>query len=109
MLTGTYLVYPWYRAVPPRGADLHPYPKALLLSNPATANLHSIGMEWKEHIAFLAPIAFTVVVYVLCRYGRHMPRHPQIRRLLLAFSATAVLCDRGGGRRGSLPEQGRTR
>ena len=92
VLSGTYIVYPWYRAVPAAsGADLHSYPKALLLSHANTAALHSIGMEWKEHIAFLAPIAFTMLAYVLCRYGSNITRYPQLRRTLLAFSAAALL------------------
>ncbi len=91
VLSGTYIVYPWYRAVPPAGADLHNYPKALLLSHANTAALHSIGMEWKEHIAFVAPIAFTMLAYVLYRYGSQIMRYPQLRRLLLAFSAAALL------------------
>ena len=91
VLSGTYIVYPWYRAAPAAGADLHGYPKALLLSHANTAGLHTIGMEWKEHIAFLAPIAFTMLTYVLCRYGSQITRYPQLRRTLLAFSAAALL------------------
>src|SRR5579863_7831851 len=35
VLSGTYIVYPWYRAVPPAGtADLAVYPKFLLTSSP---------------------------------------------------------------------------
>ena len=35
VLSGTYLVYPWYRAKPPAGTtDLSGYPQKLLLSNP---------------------------------------------------------------------------
>ena len=90
VLSGTFLVYPWYRAVPPAGADLHSYPKSLLLSSASTASLHTIGMEWKEHIAFLAPIAFTMLAYVLCRYGSGILRYPRMRQLLLTFSAVAL-------------------
>ena len=91
VLSGTYIVYPWYRATPPAGADLRGYPKSLLLSSVSTAGLHSVGMEWKEHIAFLAPIAFTMLAYVLCRYGSGVARHPQMRRVLLVFAAAALL------------------
>src|SRR5271156_1674161 len=52
VLTGAYVIYPWYRAVPPAGSpDLAAFPQRLLLSNPATSGWHSIGMEWKEHVA----------------------------------------------------------
>ena len=102
VLSGTYIVYPWYRAVPPKGADLHSYPKSLLLSNATTAGLHTLGMEWKEHVAFLAPIAFTMLAYVLCRYGSGIMRYPQMRRLLLAFAAVALLATGASGAAGAL-------
>jgi hypothetical protein len=51
VLTGTYMVYPWYRAVPPAGTvDLSGYPQRLLVSHTTTADWHSLGMEWKEHV-----------------------------------------------------------
>lgn len=102
VLSGTFFVYPWYRAKPPAGADLHNYPRALLLANPALNSLHSIGMEWKEHIAFLATIAFTMLAYVLSRYGTAVTRHAQMRRLLLGFSATALLATAVAGATGAL-------
>lgn len=56
VLTGTYIIYPWYRAVPPIGTpDLAAFPQRLLQSYPATSGWHSIGMEWKEHVACLHP------------------------------------------------------
>lgn len=64
VLTGTYIIYPWYRAAPPEGtADLSAFPRSLLLSSPATSSWHTFGMEWKEHVAWIAPIAATVVAY----------------------------------------------
>ena len=30
-LTGLFVVYPWYRAIPPEGANLQDYPQAMLL------------------------------------------------------------------------------
>jgi hypothetical protein len=62
VFAGTYLIYPWYRAMPPHGVPstaLAHYPKYLLLSNPQTASWHEFGMEWKEHAAWLAPILAT--------------------------------------------------
>jgi len=55
VLTGAYVIYPWYRAAPPPGAiDLSMYPQRLLMSSPTTIGWHSLGMEWKEHVAWLA-------------------------------------------------------
>jgi hypothetical protein len=95
VLSGTYLVYPWYRAVPPVGADLNLYPKALLLSSNATALWHTVGMEWKEHIGWIAPIAMTMVAYVFGKYGPTLRNHRQIRLaafvfVVVAFVATGV-------------------
>ncbi len=66
VLTGAYLIYPWYRAVPPPGTTmLGAFPQALLKSNPNTIGWHAIGMEWKEHIAWFTPISITMAAAVL--------------------------------------------
>ena len=57
VLSGAYIVYPWYRAIAPSGADLTLYPKFLLTSHPSTAGWHTFGMEWKEHVAWIAPMS----------------------------------------------------
>src|SRR5579885_2523893 len=70
VFSGEYIVYPWYRAVPPAGTtDLSEYPRRLLLSSPRTSEWHNVGMEWKEHVAWLAPIAMTMVADVTMKYG----------------------------------------
>jgi uncharacterized membrane protein len=90
VLTGAYVIYPWYRAVPPAGAtDLALYPKYLLLSSATTAGWHNLGMEWKEHIAWIAPIAMTMVAYVLTKYRLSMREHPKVRTAVLAFALVA--------------------
>src|ERR1700722_355079 len=49
VLTDTYVIFPWYRAVPPPGTvDLSMYPQHLLMSSPTTSGWHSFGMEWKK-------------------------------------------------------------
>jgi hypothetical protein len=89
VFSGAYIVYPWYRAVPPAGANLVQYPRYLLLSSPATAQWHSIGMEWKEHIAFIAVIAATMLAYVLHKYRFSIRQHPQVRTAVLLFAIVA--------------------
>jgi hypothetical protein len=92
VLTGTYLVYPWYRALPPKGTtNLAAYPQHLLLSSPITASWHLIGMEWKEHIAFVVPIAITMCAAVSIEYGRNLNRHPALRNAILAIVATSLV------------------
>jgi hypothetical protein len=86
VLSGAYLVYPLYRATPPEGAtDLSGFPKFLLLSNESTAQWHEFGMEWKEHIAFLAPIAATVVAFAVSYYGPLLAKRVGERRAVLVF------------------------
>ncbi|MEX0788042.1 MAG: hypothetical protein WD040_04510 [Anaerolineales bacterium] len=85
VLTGTYIVYPWYRAAPPEGADLAAFPRSLLLANPSTAQWHTFGMEWKEHLGWLAPIAATVVAFLVSAYGAQLAAQPKIRRAVTWF------------------------
>jgi hypothetical protein len=92
VLTGAYWVYPWYRAVPPVGVtDLADYPRRLLLSNGKTSEWHNVGMEWKEHVAWLAPIAVTMVAYLIGKYGRSITRHPHMRTAVLGFTLAAFV------------------
>ncbi len=86
VLTGAYVIYPWYRAVPPAGiAALNAFPQALLKSNPATTGWHSIGMEWKEHIAWITPISITMAAAVFNHYRRSLRNHPELRSAVLIF------------------------
>jgi len=92
VFSGAYVVYPWYRAVPPAGTtDLAEYPKFLLTSSPHTTGWHNIGMEWKEHVAWLAPIAMTMVAYVFAKYGPAITQSRQIRSAVLAFALVAFV------------------
>jgi hypothetical protein len=91
VLTGSYIVYPWYRAVPPAGAALSGYPQRLLLASPTTAAWHSIGMEWKEHVAWIVPIAITMAAAVVFRYGRALPAHRPLRNAVLGFTLISFL------------------
>lgn len=91
VLTGAYLVYPWYRALPPAGTtSLAAFPQFLLKSSARTAGWHSVGMEWKEHIAWFAPIAMTMVAYILTKYRQSMHLLPQVRAAVLRFTLAAL-------------------
>jgi hypothetical protein len=92
VLSGTYIIYPWYRATPPEGTtDLSFYPRSLLLSSPLTSGWHDLGMEWKEHIAWFTPIAMTMVAYVFIKYGPQLALHRQLRVAVLSFTAVAFV------------------
>ncbi|MEP7378258.1 MAG: hypothetical protein ABI725_01710 [Chloroflexota bacterium] len=89
VFTGTWIVYPWYRDGAPTSA------KNLLLADENTAQWHEFGMEWKEHVAWLAPFLATAVAFVILYYGVQLIQRPEWRRPLLilftlAFAAAGV-------------------
>jgi hypothetical protein len=92
VFSGAYIVYPWYRAVPPAGiTDLAEYPRRLLLSSGKTSEWHNVGMEWKEHVSWLAPIAITMVAYVTLKYRHAITRPRRIRTAVLGFAIAAFI------------------
>jgi len=102
VLTGTWIVYPWYRAAPPEAIDrtvqsqaLADFPRYWLLAGEKTADWHNFAMEWKEHIAWMAPFLATAVAFVVLYYGAQLVRRGDVRRALLvlfilAFAAAGV-------------------
>ena len=73
VLTGAYMIYPWYRAVaPPRTVDLSSYPQAFLKAQPRTIGWHSLGMERKEHVAWINTISKTMVTADYFNYGHNV-------------------------------------
>jgi hypothetical protein len=96
VVSGTYIVYPWYRAAPPEGlADLSGYPRYFLLSVPNLAAWHTFAMEWKEHVAWFSPILAVAVAFVVWRYGAQIAEMPKLRKALivlfiLAFGAAGI-------------------
>ncbi len=92
VFSGAYIVYPWYRAVPPEGTtDLAEFPRRLLLASGKTSEWHNIGMEWKEHAAWLAPIAMTMVAYVTLTYRNALTQYRDMRKAVLIFAVAAFV------------------
>lgn len=85
VISGTYIVYPWYRAAPPEGADLSLYPRSFLIANPALSGWHIFGMEWKEHIAWISPIIATTVAYLVWKYGPSLIKNPKFRNIVVVL------------------------
>jgi heme A synthase len=103
VFSGAYVVYPWYRARPPVGTfDLSGFPRSALLSDPATSGWQSLGMEWKEHVAWIAPIAISMVAYVYGKYGTSLPRYRGLRRTALVFTLAAFVAAGTAGVIGAL-------
>lgn len=89
VISGTYLVYTWYREKIPESA------RSRLLADPMKAAWHTFGMEWKEHVAWIAPILATSVAFLISWYGKELLERQEIRRMAfilfsLAFLAAAI-------------------
>jgi len=89
VISGTWIVYPWYRD-PAKTS-----PKSLIIASPATAGWHNFGMEWKEHIAWIAPMLATAVAYIVYRYGPRLAAQEKVRKaamylFVLAFATAGV-------------------
>jgi hypothetical protein len=93
VISGTWIVYPWYRAATPkRASTLDAYPRSFLLADPQLAQWHLFGMEWKEHIGWLSPILATAVGYVVIKYGHQLSaQKDSIRRALMVLFALAFI------------------
>jgi hypothetical protein len=89
VILGTYWVYPWYRAVPPKTvSSLQDYPKYFLTQSPHPG-WHNFGMEWKEHIAWLVPILLTASAFLVSRFGRLLAADARLRRMVLFLFSVA--------------------
>lgn len=85
VVTGTYIVYPWYRETAATSA------RSQLLANPDTAAWHTFGMEWKEHVAWIAPMLATAVAFMVTYYGRRLVLEDRMRKLAMALFTSAFL------------------
>ncbi len=98
VVAGTFFVYPTYRAPPPPGTtDLLAYPRSFLLADPGLAFWHHFGMEWKEHVSWLAPILATVVAFILTRYRNQIAQNAELRKAALLFYFFAFTASGIGG------------
>ena len=89
VITGTWIVYPWYRE------DIPESPRSTLLADPDLDSWHTFGMEWKEHVAWIAPMLATVAAAIVLYYRRDLVKHNQVRRLaegvfIAAFLTAAI-------------------
>ncbi len=89
VITGTWVVYPWYREDNPAAA------KSKLLADPNTADWHEFGMEWKEHIAWIAPMLATATAFIVLYYRKDLIRNQTARKIAMglfiaAFAVAAI-------------------
>jgi hypothetical protein len=91
VIVGTYVIFPPYRVTPPAGAtDLREFPRAFVLASPSTAWLHSLAMESKEHMPWIASMLTTAVAFVAVRYRSRLLRNSSLRRLSMALLAISL-------------------
>jgi hypothetical protein len=83
VVTGTYVVYPWYREPVPES------PRNTLLADPDTADWHTFGMEWKEHVAWVSPLLATAVAFIVIYYGNQLIVDRRLRWVALALFTLA--------------------
>jgi hypothetical protein len=76
---------------PPGALNLEGYPQRLLMANPSTSGWHDIGMEWKEHIAWFAPICLTTVTYIFAQYGGGLRNSKGLRNAVAALTIVAFV------------------
>jgi hypothetical protein len=87
VITGTWVILPWYRA---EGG-----PKSTLLSDPETKLWHEFADVWKTHVAWTAPLLATAAAVLVAYYGQAIARDSRVRRTVLvlfvaAFSVTSL-------------------
>lgn len=86
VITGTWIVYPWYRE------DIPSSPRSTLLADPERSGWHTFGMEWKEHVAWIAPLLATAVAFIVTYYRKDLAKLTGLRRaLIVTFTAAFVL------------------
>jgi hypothetical protein len=79
VIVGTWIVYPWYRDPAPSS------PKSKLLANPDTKDWHEFAMEWKEHIAWIAPMLATAAAFMVFYYRADLIRNVLARRIAMGL------------------------
>jgi hypothetical protein len=110
VVTGTWIVYPWYRqklsvvgdsayagcaeaALPGTTCS----PRDFLLSNVSgdTESWHTFGMEWKEHVTWISPILAVAAAFLIAYYGPRLIARRWLRLVVVvmfvgAFAAAVV-------------------
>jgi uncharacterized membrane protein len=83
VLTGTWIVYPWYREATPES------PRSILLADPDRAEWHTFGMEWKEHVAWISPLLATAAAFLVVYYGKRLAADRTLRNLVIVLFVSA--------------------
>jgi hypothetical protein len=79
VVTGTWIVYPWYREKTPDS------PRTKILADATTADWHTFGMEWKEHVAWISPMLAVAAAFIALYYGRQLVSHNRVRHTVTSL------------------------
>jgi hypothetical protein len=94
VLTGAWIILPWYRA---EGG-----PKAQLMADPSTRAWHTFADVWKTHIAWTAPLLATAAAALVAYYGAALVRDRTARSIVLVLFLAAFGVSSLAGLIGSL-------
>jgi hypothetical protein len=96
VIVGTWIVYPWYRE------DTPDSPRSELLANPDTKDWHEFAMEWKEHIAWIAPLLATAAAFMVLYYREDLVKNSLAKRIAITLFIGAFVCAAIAGILGAL-------
>jgi hypothetical protein len=85
VIVGTWVVYPWYRE------DVPTSPRSRLLANSDTKDWHEFAFEWKEHVAWLAPLLATGAAFIVLYYRHDLIRNQLARRIAMGLFIAAFV------------------
>ncbi len=85
VILGSCVIYVWYRDLDPMS------PRMRLLANPEKVFWHKYGMEWKEHLAWMAPMLTTTVAFLVSRYEEKLIERKEILKIALNFLLIAFM------------------
>jgi hypothetical protein len=83
VITGTWIVYPWYRE------DVPTSPRSVLLESPDTDGWHEWAFEWKEHVAWLAPMLATAAAFIVLYYRADLIKNQTARKVAMGLFIAA--------------------
>lgn len=89
VITGTWIVYPWYRE------DVPTSPRSVLLESSGTEDWHKWAFEWKEHVAWIAPMLATAAAFIVLYYRADLIKNQTARKIAMglfiaAFAIAAI-------------------
>jgi hypothetical protein len=107
VLSGTFSVYPLYRANLSEGvSNMGNYPNFFTAVDPKIAELQDFSLDWITHVAAMAPIAATVVAFIVSYYGPNLAKKVDERHTVMMFFTLAFITTAAAGLLGAFIHKG---